>query len=419
MGFIRKTPAGRFRACWREPSGRQRSRTFKTKREAGAFLAETEASLSRGSYVDPSAGQVRFEVFASRWLASREVEARTAERTMSALRTHVLPQWGRWPLAKIDHMAVQEWVSGLVRRRARGTVVRCHSTLSMILKTAVRARLIPVNPAEGVRIPKSRQVRELRPATISRADFFGRLVPAVPLRYRAMVCVAAGAGLRWGECAGLSWESVDLASGRLRVVQVAVETASSVTLRPFPKSRAGVRTVPLPAFVVEALTAYRGRSAGELVFPSRGGGPLRRNNFRRRVWLPSLVRAGLLGGVAAADGGFRAEWRDSSGRNRTQLCATEREAVALVATHATGGLRFHDLRHSYATWLITEGVPVNVVRKVMGHEQASTTLDLYTHTPDDYERRVIAALDGPAAFSLPSIVEGEFPGEDEDDEDVA
>jgi len=82
---------------------------------------------------------------------------------------------------------------------------------------------------------------------------------------------------------------------------------------------------------------------------------------------------------------------------------------------ATGGLRFHDLRHSFATWLVTEGVPVNAVRKVMGHEQTTTTLDLYTHTPDDYQERVLAALDGPAAFSLRSTEEG--PEEDQGDED--
>ncbi|MEN3610967.1 tyrosine-type recombinase/integrase [Plantactinospora sp. ZYX-F-223] len=67
---------------------------------------------------------------------------------------------------------------------------------------------------------------------------------------------------------------------------------------------------------------------------------------------------------------------------------TERAAVTHVAREATGGLRFHDLRHSYATWLVTDGVPINLVQRVMGHEQASTTLNRYTHTPDDYADRV-------------------------------
>ncbi|MFE7872755.1 tyrosine-type recombinase/integrase [Micromonospora humida] len=62
------------------------------------------------------------------------------------------------------------------------------------------------------------------------------------------------------------------------------------------------------------------------------------------------------------------------------------------------GLRFHDLRHSYATWLVSDGVPINDVAKVMGHEQTSTTLDRYTHSTRDRDRRVLASF---AAFSLP------------------
>lgn len=82
-------------------------------------------------------------------------------------------------------------------------------------------------------------------------------------------------------------------------------------------------------------------------------------------------------------------------------------------------MRFHDLRHSYATWLVSDGVPVNVVQKVMGHEQASTTLNRYTHAPDDYEARVReafgASADYPLAFDLQPGV-GDQP---DDESDVA
>ncbi|WP_319459759.1 tyrosine-type recombinase/integrase [Micromonospora sp. RTP1Z1] len=60
-------------------------------------------------------------------------------------------------------------------------------------------------------------------------------------------------------------------------------------------------------------------------------------------------------------------------------------------------MRFHDLRHAYATWLVTDGVPINLVQRVMGHEQASTTLNRYPHTPDDHAARVLAAFDSSAA----------------------
>ncbi|MGE5829986.1 MAG: tyrosine-type recombinase/integrase [Micromonosporaceae bacterium] len=89
---------------------------------------------------------------------------------------------------------------------------------------------------------------------------------------------------------------------------------------------------------------------------------------------------------------------------------TEREAVAQVARNAHGGLRFHDLWHSYATWLVSQGVPVNDVVSVMGHENASTTLNLYTHRSADRDDRVRRALaDFPLTFDL-----DEGSGDDED-----
>jgi integrase len=156
------------------------------------------------------------------------------------------------------------------------------------------------------------------------------------------------------------------------------------------KSRAGVRTVPLPPFLVDAFRQHR--RSGDLVFPSRTGGPLRRNNFRRRVWLPSLVRAGLLGEVTELNGRYEARWQVRTGKEASAVFSTREEAESQIASAAFGGPRFHDLRRSYASWLVSEGVPVNVVRRVMGHEQTSTTLDIYTHAPDDYENRVLAAF---------------------------
>lgn len=89
------------------------------------------------------------------------------------------------------------------------------------------------------------------------------------------------------------------------------------------------------------------------MFSTSTGGALRRSTFRRRVWLPSLDQAGI-----------------------------------------DPGLRFHDLRHSYATWLVSDGVPVSVVQRLMGHELASTTLNRYVHAPDDYDERVRRLFEG-------------------------
>ena len=153
---------------------------------------------------------------------------------------------------------------------------------------------------------------------------------------------------------------IDLVGGTVSVIRVAEEVSGHVRLKPYPKSRAGRRTVPLPPFVVDLLKVHaRDFTTGVdgLVFVAKTGEALKRGTFRARVWKPSLDRAGL-----------------------------------------PASLRYHDLRHSYATWLVSDGVPINDVAKVMGHEQTSTTLDRYTHPTRDRDRRVLRAFD---AFSLP------------------
>jgi hypothetical protein len=158
--------------------------------------------------------------------------------------------------------------------------------------------------------------------------------------------------MRWGECAGLTWSEVDLDAATVRVVQVAEETPQGVTPPAVPEDqgRCAHRAAPqLPeGGVAEAPRRFPERSdLTDLVFPTRQGKPILRGNFRREVWNLALAGSGL-----------------------------------------PTALRFHDLRHSYATWLISDGVPVNAVQRVMGHANASTTLDRYTHTPTDYQELV-------------------------------
>lgn len=406
MGYVRKTPAGTWKACWRDATGRQPSKTFRTRREASAFLATIEASAHNGTYVDPHAGRrVLFEPYATVWLNSHNTEITTHARDTSLIKTHLIPHWAKAPLARIDHSSVQKWVTGLSGRLSPSTVGECHRLFSAVMNAAVLDRLIAVNPAKGTRLPKKRQSAGSR-QTISRDDFLTRLLPAAPERHRALVALAGGTGLRWGECIGLRWESVDLDAGQLTVERVAIEVSGHVTPKPYPKSRAGRRIVPLPSMVADLLVQHRERysngPAGE-VFTNEAGTPLRRTLFRARIWRPALVRAGLLGGVTEDRSQDRqpwvAQWRTREGITQTSRHRTQAQAVKAVAAKAAGGLRFHDLRHSYASWLITSGVPVPDVQRVMGHERPTTTLAIYTHVQEGAENRVLSAL---AAFSLPS-----------------
>jgi integrase len=165
-----------------------------------------------------------------------------------------------------------------------------------------------------------------------------------------------GLGFDGGEVAGLCLDALDLAARRLQVIRTVVEVSGHTAFKPYPKSAAGRRTIPLPLWLTEIIANHLASYAlgvEQLVFPNTVGAPLRRTLFRARIWKPTLQRAGL----------------DLT-------------------------LRFHDLRHSYATWLVDDGVPVNVVQRVMGHERSSTTLDLYTRRSDG-EDRILRALGAP------------------------
>ncbi len=117
--------------------------------------------------------------YAEQWQAGRTVESRTAEKTTAILRTHVPPRWEEVPLSRIDHLGVQAWVAELAERRSPATVTAAFRVLAMILDTAVRARLLPVNPCDGVRLPRVRTDAAVM-RTIARDDFHTHLLPAVP-----------------------------------------------------------------------------------------------------------------------------------------------------------------------------------------------------------------------------------------------
>lgn len=400
MGYIRKTPAGSWRACWRDAAGRQPSKTFKTRREASTFLALIETQTRAGTYVDPHAGRkVTFGTYATRWLDGRATELTTHARDRSYMQSHLMREWQDVPLSKIDHSSVQAWIRRLSARLAPATVDKCRQLMSAVMKAAILDRLIAVNPVEGVQLPKNRR-KAGDQLTITMDQLTRQLLPSVPSRYRALVALAGGTGLRWGECVGLRWNAV--MADAVLVERVAVEVSGHVTAKPYPKSTAGRREVPLPPLVQQQLARHRdayGTGPHGEVFTNEASTPPRRTLFRSRVWRPSLVRAGLLGNVHQLDDGrWLATWPTASGAESESQHEKQGHAVQAVAAKAHGGLRFHDLRHSYASWLITSGVPIADAQKVMGHESPQTLLSIYTHVQNGARDRIIGAL---AAFSLP------------------
>jgi len=350
MASIDKRPNGRWRARYRErPGGPQRARHFDRKVDAERFIARVQGQLLDGSYIDPNAGQTTLAEYATAWQKSQLHRPTTVMQVDAHLRNHVMPFFGDRPIASIRPSELQAWVRGRAEVLAPATVEVVYRIFAAVLNTAVDDRLLARSPASGIRLP--RQTRhEVQPPAVEQVE---ALIETMPDRYKALVVLAAGTGLRQGECFGLTVDRVDFLRRTITVDRQLILPGSGEPQFGPPKTAASGRTVPLPKVVGESLAAHlerRPATENGLIFTNERGGPLRRNRFGE-IWRAAASRAEL------------------------------------------DGLRFHDLRHFYASLLIRHGESVKVVQARLGHASASETLDTYSHLWPDNEERTRAAVD--------------------------
>lgn len=340
MGRVAKDPRdGKWLARWRDPSGKQGKKSFRRKIDAERFLNEMMSQINRGMYVDPAAGKIAFGAYAETWATGlAHLKETTASRYRDVLRTHVLPKWGDWRLGKIAHSDVAIWVSELRKHLAAGSVRKVYLVLAMILESAVQDGRLGRNPAKGVRLP--RQIRR-EPRFLSRSEL-ERLTAAAGDNGLALLVLAL-TGLRFGEFAALRVRSLDLDRRRL-IVSEGVTFVESKPVWSTPKNHK-TRSVPVPPSLFPYLLAQvQGRGRDEVLFPAPMGGPIRLNNWRRRVFDPACERAGLT------------------------------------------GVTPHDLRHTAASLSVGAGANVKAVQQMLGHASAAMTLDIYAGLfPDDLD----------------------------------
>src|SRR4029450_11137153 len=298
FGAVRRLPSGRWQARYRTNDGRQHMapKTFATKTEATRHLAQVETDLSRGQWAAPRLGRTTFAAWAARWEATTvNLRANTQAAYRNLLRRYLLPTFGPMPLADLDAMAVRAWLGELERNGVgASTRAKSYRLLSRILGTAVESGYLARNPCT-IRGAAAEPAPEMRFATVAEVV---ALADAIPRRFRALVLVAAYTGLRWGELAGLRVKRVDLLHRQITVAEQLLEVRGRLAFGP-TKTGASLRTVTLPTVAAEALADHLGvyAEAGPdgLVFSAERGGPIRRSNFTRRVWIPTTRAAGVDG----------------------------------------------------------------------------------------------------------------------------
>jgi integrase len=348
----------RWLVRWRDENGEQCKRSF-SKRQgnnpetcAEAFDAQRRADEARGEWIDPRIGRTPFGEYALVWMKSRLHKTATVDTYQGHLANHIVPAFGRSGLAAIRPTMVQQWVKDLqaVKGLAPRTIETIYVIFASIMRGAVRDGYIRKTPCTDIRLPEVSKttVRLLTPAQVL------GLAAVMPQRYGLLVLLGAGAGLRQGEAFGLALDRIDVTAGMITVDQQVIIVDRHPVLGP-PKTSASLREVPMPRFVLRAVMAHADRlglDGADVLCPTSKGTLLRRDYYNRHIWKPAI-------------------------------------AAAELAEDTT----FHDLRHTFASTALAEGIPISEVSRWLGHRSITTTVDLYGHLVPEASGRARDALD--------------------------
>jgi integrase len=338
-GIYRSPSTGGYEIQYTDSSGRLRWQVINGGlREARHARAEVQARLGRGELVTRSK-QTLAEV-GEEWLAAQHhLRPRTRQLYQTALDRHINPRLGGRRVSEItaDHIAalvLELQRGGLSGWTIRGILV----PLGRVLSHAARRGLITDNPLRrlerGERPEATR--REMR---ILRPDEIDALLQAATRSYRPILATAVFTGLRQGELLGLTWADIDFDNEAVHVRRQLDRSGAHTA----PKTPKAIRDVILMPSVATLLRAHKLASAhsrpGDPVFATLTGAPMHYRNVTRRGLAAAISRAGV----------------EQDGQPR---------------------LRFHDLRHTFASLLIAQGLNVVFVSRQLGHASASFTLDV-------------------------------------------
>lgn len=360
-GYLARKPRadGRWPASFVGSDGKRVYLSGQTKAEVKGRLTAATRDRDAGLFVTGPAQTVA--EFLGVWMRHKRasgIAPRTIVRYEGLIAQHIIPAIGSRQLRKVMPQHVADLYLALGERLAPATVAQVHAILHGAFKQAVAWHAIARNPVgrdAGVVAPKSAR-REMRFLDTRQTRELLTAIVGDPLE--ALYVTAVFTGLRLGELVALRWRDVDLEGRALTVHHTLTRSEGAWILRQ-PKTPASRRTVRLAPAVVDALRAHYLAEAERLlamghridadamVFSDRWGDPVNPWHVTERAFKPLLRRAGL------------------------------------------PVIRFHDLRHTFASMMLSEGVRVDIVSKMLGHSTPAITLGIYAHLmPGDEEAAV-------------------------------
>ena len=358
MAWTETLPSGKYRAGYRTPAGEKRyvKGTFAHKKRALNEAAAAEKEASEPGWRDPKAKGKTWGEWCDTWWKTRDVAPGTLARDLSPLERHIRPKWGEVALADITRFDIKAWIADLlqgvfdedaekwVQRPLKPTSVqRYFSIFGASLTAAVDAEVIASDPSYKIKIAKGevdeRHYLKHEEAGLLIAQFAPPVAASMDL---PLVLTLLGTGMRWGEAVGLQVERVDFERMVIRVAET--WDSKSGALKDYPKGKKR-RNVPVPAWLESWLRWSIGDRTSGFAF----GAPQDIDNWRKRVWDGAVDRACI------------------------------------------GHVRIHDLRHTFASWLLQRGVKLADVGHLLGHVSTATT-ERYAHLAEEFGDDVVQAL---------------------------
>lgn len=351
-GTIYQNPSGLWVAQITLPTGKRKAKYSKNQRVVKDWLLNQRQAVQTGNWVEKD--QITVEQFLDRYfedVAKHSLRPKTLETYEYLLRMHIKPELGKIKLAslrpdQVQNLYANKLESGLSNR----TVQFMHSILHKALQQALKWGLVYRNVADLVEPPS---VKKKAPQTLSSSQVKQFLNSIRDDRMFPIFALAIGCGLREGEVLGLHYEDIDWETQTIHVKHAIQYLIGKGLVLTEPKTDKSRRAVEIPDFAFQALKDHRDlhNIHQGLMFVTSNGTPFSPRNVIR-FFKQSLEQAGL------------------------------------------PEIRFHDLRHTSATLLLTAGVHPKVVQEMLGHSQINLTMDTYSHVLPSMQQEASKKMDG-------------------------
>ncbi len=356
--YIRKSDGKKiikWRVIWVDEYGVQRERIASTRAEADALKTRLLLEKAAGTLGKPKRQDPSFEEFSAIFLAAKknEIKPSTYADYETVIRRHLVPFFGKERMSNIGPARIQDLLNHLEREgvstATQGKILRY---TRVIFRKAVALEAIDRDPTGVIRGPKGKE-KEIQPLTPEEVN---KLLESTSGDLHAMVATSCFSGLRQGELIGLQWQDIDFDKRKITISRSFHPTHGFST----PKSKASVRAIPiiepLADILIEVFERHGRPSQDTLVFPSKAGTPLNNRNLVQKQFEPALLKAGIR------------------------------------------RIRWHDLRHTFASLMIEGGCDPKTLQVIMGHSSITVTMNTYVNLySTSYER---------AARGLEAVVSG-------------